>query len=278
MIHPRRAVVVLAGDRLLIATSAQGLPRLAVAAEIDPDVEHLLVFLGQDDERPYWAALYPAEVAEAALTAEGQHWAGLREVGALLDDEHAGLATTAVALAIWHATHQFCPRCGGATQVSSAGWSRICGQCATEHFPRTDPAVIMSVTDPEDRILLGRQRTWPEHRYSTLAGFVEVGESLEAAVRREVLEEAGITVGEVAYLGSQPWPFPRSLMVGFAAAATSTAVTVDETELAEAHWWTREQFSKDVASGDLLLPPAISISHRLIEHWYGAELPLTPNW
>jgi NAD+ diphosphatase len=327
-VHPDRAVVVLAGDRLLIATSAQGLPRLAVDARIELDAEHLLVFLGQDDERPYWAALYPAEAAEDlamrrgwagrtssglisnemetsegeiselgdgelgdgelgdgevgdgedTLNARGLRWAALREVGTLLDDEHAGLAVTAVGLAVWHTTHRFCPSCGGLTQVSSAGWSRSCERCAMEHFPRTDPAVIMSVIDPEGRILLGRQRTWAEHRYSTLAGFVEVGESLEAAVRREVLEEAGIRVGAVTYLGSQPWPFPRSLMLGFTAEATSTMVTVDDTELAEARWWTHEQFTKDVAAGDLLLPPAISISHRLIEHWYGADLPATPHW
>ena len=130
----------------------------------------------------------------------------------------------------------------------------------------------MTVTDADDRVLLGRQATWPERRFSTLAGFVEPGESLEAAVRREVLEEAGIVVGEVEYRGSQPWPFPASIMLGFRAHAETTELRPDGVELAEAHWWSREEFTADIASGALLVPPSVSIARRLIEDWYGGPL------
>jgi NAD+ diphosphatase len=131
----------------------------------------------------------------------------------------------------------------------------------------------MVVVDRADRILLGCHTGWPEKRFSTLAGFVEPGESLEAAVRREVAEEAGVVVGDVVYRGSQPWPFPSSLMVGFRASAVSTEITVDSTELARARWWTREELALDVATGDLVLPPSVSIARRLIEDWFGGPLP-----
>ncbi len=130
----------------------------------------------------------------------------------------------------------------------------------------------MSVVDRDGRILLGRQARWPDRRFSTLAGFVEPGESLEAAVRREVVEEAGVRVGAVEYRGSQPWPFPSSLMLGFRATAISTEITVDGIELAQARWWTREELALDLATGELLLPPGVSIARRLIEDWYGAPL------
>ncbi|WP_233153358.1 NAD(+) diphosphatase [Kineosporia sp. R_H_3] len=202
----------------------------------------------------------------------GSRWAGLREVGPLVDATGAGLLTASVALSNWHSTHPRCARCGEPTVVATAGWSRKCPVCGAEHYPRTDPAVIMAIEDDEGRILLGRQQVWPPKRYSTLAGFVEPGESLEAAVRREVFEEAGVRVGEVTYQGSQPWPFPSSLMLGFSGRATSTEVTVDGEELAHARWWSREELAADVASGELLLPPAVSIARRLVEQWFGGPL------
>jgi NAD+ diphosphatase len=202
----------------------------------------------------------------------GSRWAGLRAVGVLLDDTGAGLFTAAVALANWHAANPRCSRCGGSTVVVQAGWARECPACGAEHYPRTDGAVIMAVVDDQDRILLGRQARWPDRRYSCLAGFVEPGESLEAAVRREVFEEAAVQVGEVEYRGSQPWPFPASLMVGFRARATSTEITVDGEELVSARWWSREELGLDIATGELLLPPAVSIARRLIEDWFGAPL------
>ncbi|PZG16745.1 NAD(+) diphosphatase [Nonomuraea aridisoli] len=198
--------------------------------------------------------------------------AGLRQVGGLLGDRDAGLLVFAVALDAWHSTHQYCPRCGAMTTVQSGGHVRVCPDDGSQHFPRVDPAVIMLVRDEADRCLLARGPQWPEGRLSILAGFVEAGESLEAAVVREVAEEVGITVTRPRYLGSQPWPFPRSLMLGFFADATSTTLTPDDDEIAEARWFTREQLAQALKSGELRLPPRVSIARRLIETWYGGEL------
>ena len=204
--------------------------------------------------------------------APGERLATLREVGALLDDTDTGLLTTAVALANWHDSHPRCSRCGEPTLVSAAGWSRTCPACGGEHHPRTDPAVIMAVVDDAERILLGHQTVWPPRRFSTLAGFVEPGESLEDAVRREVHEETAVRVGEVVYQGSQPWPFPSSLMLAFTARAETTEISVDGDELAQARWWSREELGLDVATEELLLPPPVSVARRLIEQWYGGPI------
>ena len=168
--------------------------------------------------------------------------ASLREVGALLGDRDAGLFTHAVALANWHDTHTHCPLDGTPTVPAAAGHSAICPEDGSEHFPRTDPAVIMLVTDPDDRCLLARNVAWPGRRVSILAGFVDPGESAEQAVVREVAEETGIKVTNVRYLGSQPWPMPRSLMLGFCAdAPAGQEITVDHDELAEANWFSRDE-------------------------------------
>jgi NAD+ diphosphatase len=198
--------------------------------------------------------------------------AGLRQVGGLLGDREAGLLVYAVALEAWHTTHEYCPRCGTRTDVQAGGHIRVCPKDASQHFPRVDPAVIMLVRDENDRCLLARGPQWPEGRLSILAGFVEPGESLEYAVAREVAEEVGITVVNPRYLGSQPWPFPRSLMLGFFADATTTALTPDADEIAEARWFSREQLVEALASGEIRLPPPVSIARRLIETWYGGEL------
>ncbi len=197
----------------------------------------------------------------------------LREAGPLLADRDAGLMTEAVALANWHETFTHCPRCGSPTDPVAAGHSRKCPVDASEHFPRVDPAMIVLVTDPDDRALLARNALWPERRVSVLAGFVEAGESAEQAVAREVQEETGITVDAVTYLGSQPWPMPQSLMLGFRAAATRTEIMVDAEEIAEAHWYSRDGLRDAIASGNLRLPPPVSIAHRIIQSWYGSELP-----
>lgn len=196
-------------------------------------------------------------------------WGSLRAVGASLDAHDAGLATAAVALDAWHDRHPRCPRCGAATRVAQAGWSRVCVADGSEHYPRTDPAVIMAVVDDDDRILLGHAAAWSAGRWSTLAGFVEAGESAEQAVRREVLEETGVVVGDVEYAGSQPWPFPASLMLGFRARATSTHVQVDGVEMADARWFTRDALTAAVAAGEVLLPGGASIARALVEQWWG---------
>ncbi len=197
---------------------------------------------------------------------------GLRELANELGPAEVTLVVEAVALANWHVAHRHCARCGAPTEVAGAGHLRRCSAEGSEHYPRTDPAVIMAVVDAEDRLLLGRQAKWPARRYSTLAGFVEPGESLEAAVRREVHEEVGVRVGAVRYLGSQPWPFPSSLMLGFVAQALTTEISVDGTEIAEAFWSSRPELAAAVGSGTVLLAPQVSIARRLIEHWYGGPL------
>jgi NADH pyrophosphatase NudC (nudix superfamily) len=214
------------------------------------------------------------QAAWLARARAGLRPAGLREAAALLNDRDAGLFTHAVALANWHATHTHCPRCGTPTVTVAAGHAQRCPADGSEHFPRIDPAVIMLVTDPDDRCLLARNRRWPERRVSILAGFVEPGESAEQAVAREVQEETGIAVARARYAGSQPWPMPQSLMLGFRAAASGDLeLRVDDDEIAEAHWYSREELRLALAAQEILLPPPVSIAHRLIQSWYGEELP-----
>ena len=214
------------------------------------------------------------QAAWLARAQPGLRPAGLREAAALLNDRDAGLFTHAVALANWHVSHTHCPRCGTPTVTVAAGHAQRCPADGSEHFPRIDPAVIMLVTDPDDRCLLARNRRWPERRVSILAGFVEPGESAEQAVAREVEEETAIVVNRVRYAGSQPWPMPQSLMLGFRAeAGRGPDLRVDEDEIAEAHWYSREELRGALAAREILLPPPVSIAHRLIESWYGEELP-----
>jgi NAD+ diphosphatase len=215
-----------------------------------------------------------------ASTADGVAPADLRQAGALLADRDAGLLTHAVALANWHATHEHCPRCGAVTRLAGAGHVRVCPRDGSEHFPRVDPAVIMLVLDHAGRCLLARNKRWPEKRVSILAGFVEPGESVEQAVAREVREEVGLAVGDFSYLGSQPWPMPQSLMLGFAARVAADSddelaveIHVDSNEIAEAHWYSRDDLRAAISSGQLLLPPSVSIARRIIEAWYGGPLP-----
>lgn len=238
--------------------------RLAV-----PDSE--LVMLGNFQGRTCFAAEVPG--AEPPGVPHGASFEDLRLAGGQLRRDEAGLLAYARAMILWRQRHRFCGSCGSATNAESAGHVMKCRNpvCGSEHFPRLDPAIIVLVTDGE-RALLGRQASWPAGRYSTIAGFVEPGESLEDAVRREVLEETGVTVREVDYHSSQPWPFPSSLMVGFMAVATPDAAPRADDELEDVRWFTRG----DIASGDPGLPPPQSVSYRLIEDWYdsGSSLPL----
>ncbi|MEX2643805.1 MAG: NAD(+) diphosphatase [Acetobacterales bacterium] len=190
----------------------------------------------------------------------------LRQVGAYMDDEEAALLAYARGLAYWHLRHRFCGRCGGSTDPVDGGHSRRCGTCGTQDFPRTDPAVIMLITHG-DKALMGQSPRFPQGLYSTLAGFVEVGESLEGAVRREVREEAGIVVGDVRYHSSQAWPFPRSLMLGFYGEAETTEIDFDPKELLDCRWFSRDEVAALERKRLELMPRSESISRRLIYEW-----------
>jgi NAD+ diphosphatase len=218
-----------------------------------------------------------AGVAYFAVHVDGAHpdldAVTLRQASMALDIRDGGLMVHAVALSNWHRAHGHCSRCGAATEVTYAGHVRRCPVDGSEHFPRTDPAVIVLVTDEDDRCLLARSVQNPPGRFSTVAGFVEPGESPEQAVVREVAEETGIVVRSCRYAGSQPWPFPSNLMLGFYARADGAEPRPDGVEIAEAHWYTRGQLVAALQSAELLLSPSASISRRLIEGWYGCELP-----
>ena len=223
-------------------------------------------FVEFDDQRHRLLGLVDGSPVFAvdALTEGETH--SLREVGDQLTDAERDIAATATAIVQWHRMEPLCPRCGGPTKVINGGFARRCDACGQEHFPRTDPAVIVAVVDDADRLLLGRQASWGD-RVSVLAGFVEAGESLEQAIHREVGEEVDISLSDTWYFGSQPWPFPRSLMTGFFARATSTAICVDADEIAWADWFTRDELTAQLESGTIGLPGPSSIAHRLIDAW-----------
>lgn len=205
--------------------------------------------------------------------AASEVFAELRQIMTWLSPRDAELAATARALFMWHESHQFCANCGQKSVPSMAGWQRDCAACGRHHFPRTDPVVIMLITHGNS-VLLGRSPGWPEGMYSLLAGFVEPGETLEAAVRREVFEEAGIRVGDVSYLASQPWPFPASLMFGCAGVALDKEITIDPVEIEDAKWATREEIMQAMA-GELpgMLPARKgAIAHFLLENWVADTL------
>ncbi len=280
--EPRTRVLVMHGDRAQVRFSADA-TSLVLVSSAEAPADGLRLMLGVDEhERAYFAAATP-DPARATVdggATGGQdlappvRWAGLREAGPLLGDRDAGLLTHAVALANWHASHTHCPRCGTPTLPAPAGHLRTCPADGSEHFPRVDPAVIMIVTDDQDRCLLAHNRRWPANRVSILAGFVEPGESAEQAVAREIMEEVGVSVDGVRYLGSQPWPMPQSLMLGFwADAVAGQAITVDAQEIAEARWYSRGDVAERVAAGTLLLPPPVSIAHHILQAWYGQALP-----
>ena len=224
------------------------------------------VLLGAEGGVGYWALRVEQDGAQDG-------WLDLRSAGALLDDTDAGLLTTAVGLLSWHDNARYCARCGAATNRAQAGWMRRCTGCDREEYPRTDPSMICLVHDDAGQVLLARQPSWPAERYSVLAGFVETGESLEACVRREVQEEVGVEVSDIRYLGSQPWPFPRSLMLGFAAIADrSSPLRPADGEIEDARWFTREQVraaldADGVGVNGLRLPPSVSIAYGMLSGW-----------
>jgi NAD+ diphosphatase len=274
--HPDTKVLVLSEGQVFVVDEPdpdrpdQIRTRLVTVPAYDaPEGERY--FLGGDENGHAFFAV-PAETLPGRLDGDARP-ASLREVGTRLDDRDAGLFTHAVALEYWHRSNRFCSRCGYATELASAGHLRRCAQCGTEHYPRTDAAVIMAVVDAEDRILLGNGVSWGSNRFSVLAGFVEPGETLEQAVAREVAEEVGLTVTSVGYLGSQPWPFPCSLMLGFVATvADPDRLRVDGVEILAARWFTRTELAEAIASGEVGISARISIARSLIEHWYGARI------
>jgi NAD+ diphosphatase len=227
------------------------------------------IYLGEADGVPYAAVR-----GDRRLTVGGRPvdtWAGLRDLGADLDDLDAGLLAEAIAMVEWHERHRFSPLSGARTTIERAGWVRRDPETGAELFPRTDPAVIMLVHDGGDRCVLGRQAVWPPGRFSILAGFVEPGESAEGAVAREVAEEVGLRVTDIRYVGSQPWPFPQSLMLGYTARAEGDlTLRLDPTEIEEARWFTRDELRS--GAGPQALPPAVSIARHIIDRWITEDL------
>lgn len=249
-----------------------------------------MVFLGLDEGRArfacdisHWAPEAGAAGIEAPFAdpnfqphpalPEGAGFAELRKVMAQMTARDAELVATAKALLHWHRSHGFCAACGSASAMADGGWRRECPACGAQHFPRTDPVVIMLVTDG-NRLLLGRSHGWAERMHSCLAGFVEPGETMEAAVRREVAEETAIQVGEVRYLASQPWPFPASLMLGCIGKATSRNIAIDPSEIEAARWATREEVLAAIAGThpEITMPREGSIARFLITRWLADDL------
>jgi NAD+ diphosphatase len=283
-----RARVLIAGTagismrdgRLSYVPLADAPPGLDPAILLGVDVDGPLFAVDEGPPTPEatrppligWAG----RLGEPAAIAEGR--VALREAVATLPQDEGGVVAYAAGLLNWHRRHRFCAVCGAPTTIGEGGEIRRCGRCGTEHHPRLDPVVIMLVVDG-DRVLLGRQHSWPRKRYSALAGFVAQGESLEEAVAREVGEEAGVTVGQPAYVASQPWPFPSSLMLGFTVPWISGEPGGTDPELEDVRWFTREEIvaasaldddnwvSQPADDVELLLPPRLAIARRLIEHW-----------
>ncbi len=223
-------------------------------------------FLGIDreTETPYFAW------ASGAVDSEVKDYLTLRELAGGLSPLHLEISMHAIALSNWHDAHPHCSRCGAPTRIDLAGAARRCDVDESQHHPRTDPAVIVLVKDRDDRILLGHQPVWPDGRFSTFAGFLEPGETFEQCVAREVFEEAGVRLSEVSYLGSQPWPFPASVMIAFSAVTDSPGdARPDGEEITKVKWFSRSELKAAAEDGSLLLPPTVSVARRMIEGWLG---------
>jgi NAD+ diphosphatase len=259
------------------ATPTNGAARLAFRAPSSVPARSPRRFLGIVEEVPYFAATVEPDDAD--------EWVTLRDFGGSADELEAALVVSAIALEQWHQRHTHCPLCGEPTVESTAGWTRTCTVDDSQHFPRTDPAVIMLIHDGADLALLGRGPQWGQGRFSTLAGFVEPGESLEAAVAREVFEEVGVGITDIRYVASQPWPFPASLMLGFTGRLDGDpSIHLDPVEMAEAGWFTREEIRRardwtddrsapaDGTQRLRAIPPHLSISRYLIDRWLDGQV------
>ncbi len=251
---------LLALDGLMPGMDDAGGLQWMTLADAPPDAD--LVFLGLDDGKPCFAA-----VPESGDAAPRMSNPAVWQLMTALPPDDLAIYGSARSIVDWHARHRFCAQCGGRTKIAKGGWQRDCQQCGAQHFPRTDPVTIMLV-EYDGRLMLGRGKGWPEGRFSALAGFVEPGESIEEGVAREVLEESGVVVRDVSYIASQPWPFPSQLMMGCHAFADDDAITLDETELAEARWFTREDVDAALAGdGPFVAPPPQAIAHHLLTWW-----------
>ena len=251
---------VLALDGLIPALDDSNRLVWGTLADVPEDAE--LCFLGLDEGKACFAAVPPRGDATPRM-ANPQLWSLM----ATLPPDDLALYGGARSLTDWHARHRFCAQCGGDTKLAKGGWQRNCTACEASHFPRTDPVTIMLV-EHEGRLMLGRGLGWPEGRFSALAGFVEPGESIEEAVAREVLEEAGVRVRDVTYVASQPWPFPSQLMIGCHSHTDSDELTIDETEMAEVEFFTRAQVQAAMAGDGLFVaPPPHAIAHHLMQWW-----------
>ncbi|SFE47753.1 NAD(+) diphosphatase [Roseivivax sediminis] len=283
------AVLIWRGKPLVTGAARDRLARLRLSHPVVAGAAPPRILLGREDGAPLFAVdisnwapegVDPAAIGGFVDLSEQVHpdipeacFAELRQVMTRLTPHDAELAATARALMGWHASHRFCACCGAESVPAQAGWQRLCPSCGARHFPRTDPVVIMLVTRG-NRALLGRAPVWPEGMYSCLAGFVEPGETLEAAVRREVFEEVGVRVGAVRYLASQPWPFPASLMIGMHGVAESEDIIRDPVEIEDAMWVTREDLSAAFAGRHPLIAPARegAIARFLLRNWLADRL------
>lgn len=290
MLAPDSRAVVFWRGKCLVSTAEQGaLTRLPLTHPVLAGATSTPILLGREDGVAVFAydisGWQPEDLDVAALgqffdRSEQAHpsvpdarFVDLRGHMTWLSARDAELAATGKGILGWHASHGFCAGCGQATTIHKAGWERICPACGAHHFPRTDPVVIMLITRG-NKVLLGRSHGWPEGMYSCLAGFVEPGETIEAAVRREVEEEAGIAVGAVRYLASQPWPFPSSLMFGCAGEALSDEINIDPVEIEDARWLSREEVADSMAGlrDDLLPARKGAIAHFLLRNWLADRL------
>lgn len=280
---PDALAIVLSGRQGLVQDSSMV---LASARDLLADLEgagsspELVVYLGsalagsdlpEGTELLLFVLPHPPEPGTAGIPADAA-WAGFRDVAAGLTATSTALFVESSAIANWHAGHTHCPRCGSPTDVEAGGWVRRCPADNSEHYPRTDPAIIVTVVGPDGRLLLGGGGPLDARNYSTLAGFVEPGESLEQAVVREIQEEVGVRVTACQYLGSQSWPFPASLMLGFTAVTEDTQATPDGVEVTRARWFSREELQEAVLSGEITISSRLSIARSLIEHWYGGRI------
>jgi NAD+ diphosphatase len=262
--------IVLAGGLALMGGEGLAMvSRSELEAEMSGEPDSM-IYLGRSNV-PIFAAVF------AASDKSDGEWADLRKIGATLDERDAGLLAEALGMANWHAVTKFSPRSGAPATSTQGGWVLVDSETGADLFPRTDMAIIVAVTDADDRLLLGSNAQWESNRYSLLAGFVEPGESLEAAVEREVYEESGIRVTDPVYRGSQPWPFPASLMIGFTARIDDTIeseLTPDGAEILDLRWMSRDELF--AARDEIALPGTTSIARALIEEWYGGPLGNPP--